>query len=144
MRTETGVPQQFGYPPGCPRKQTAAGTKCCCKCKCIGHLFYARTEYRESTGSRQQFATGTRIGSCFYGWGSKRTVGSVSGNSHTDDVACRKNKEVSDPAVCRSLSTGRRCLQFVRVCSVRCFSACCVRNLVDNNRYESYLPGTRK
>ena len=29
----------------------------------------------------------------------KRTVASFSGNSHTDDIACKKNKEVSDPAV---------------------------------------------
>ena len=29
----------------------------------------------------------------------KATVVSVSGDSHTDDVACRKSKEVSDPAV---------------------------------------------
>ena len=29
----------------------------------------------------------------------QRTVVSVSGNNHADDVACRKNKEVSDPAV---------------------------------------------
>ena len=83
---------------------------------------------------------GSRIGLlCVYGWGMKiiinnYTVVSVSGSSHASDVACRKNKEVSDPAVarCPRAFNCRRCLQVVRVCGVPCFSVCCVRNLCDN------------
>ena len=71
---------------------------------------------RVSTGSRQSSLPRVHVSDyVFYGWGSKRTVVvSVSGNSHTDDVAFTKNKEVSDRAVSRFLSTGRRCLQFAR------------------------------
>ena len=72
------------------------------------------------------------------------TVVSVSDNSHGwRRLQEERGSEAPAVALCSGASNGRRrCLQFVRVCSVPCFSLCCVRNLYDDNKNESYqLPG---
>ena len=58
-------------------------------------------------------------------------------------IRCPLQKEQGgERPIRRSLPTGRRCLQLVRVCSVRCLSAYCVRNLYDHNRSEPcQVPG---
>ena len=132
LRSETGVPQEFGYRPECPRKQkllqvqkAAAGTYDQTPFVCTYN-----TEYRASTGSRQssfRWACTYRIIMFFRVEELLELWMGVEENCllfllraiATDAVACRKNKEVSDPAVALCQRTSRLCLQFVRVCSVR-------------------------
>ena len=99
----------FRLPPWMPRKtKAAAGTNSCCRYICIRHLFHARKEYRVSAGGsrHRSLSRAHESDNVLNGWGSKRpVVVTVAGSSHTDDVACRKKKEVGDP-VSRSLSTG--------------------------------------
>ena len=106
------VPRQathssFGFPPqGATRKTKEPQNEqvVCCYCKYVPvhtrHLLYVRTEYR--VVDRAVFH-GTRIGfffvfSCSPDGGCRTLLFLVRATA-TDDVACRRNKEVSDPTV---------------------------------------------